>query len=90
MNFVTKSSDERTILGKEYLGKFRARYYEKKNPTKNGYFVKDLDIVEVMSVKEKKIVCASKINEKNNWKRIVCVKIKLKNEEGPYCLSFKF
>ena len=86
---LKKSQDEICKEGRFHLGKFRARFYEKKNPTKNGYFVKDLDINQVISVSEKQIPIANKLNEKNNYIKIICIKLKLKNEEGLYCLSIK-
>ena len=75
--------------GRFHLGKFRARFYEKKKPTKNGYFVKDLDIKQVISVTEKQIPIAKQLNEKKKLIKIICVKLKLNNEEGIYCLSIK-
>lgn len=75
--------------GRFHLGKFRARFYEKKKPTKNGFFVKDLDIKQVISVTEKHIPIAKQLNEKKKLTKIICVKLKLNNEEGMYCLSIK-
>jgi len=65
--------------GRFHLGKFRARFYEKKKPTKNGYFVKDLDIKQVISVTEKHIPIAKQLNEKKKLMKIICVKLKLNN-----------
>lgn len=86
---LSNSMDKIENDGRFHLGKFRARFYEKKKPTKNGYFVKDLDINQVISVSEKQIPIANKLNEKNNYIKIICIKLKLKNEEGIYCLSIK-
>ena len=43
---------------KQEVGKFRAKYFEKKNPSKNGYFVKDVQIEEVISFNKKTIKIA--------------------------------
>ena len=89
----TRITMEQEREAKLQVGKFRARYYEKKKPTKNGYFVKDINIDQVLSMDKHKIQVAGigkGNNLKNKEKEITIIKLKLKNEEAPYCLSLTF
>ena len=92
-NLNTRISWEQEREAKRQVGKFRARFYEKRKPTKNGYFVKDANIESVLSMTKQKIQVAGigkENNLKNQEKEITIIKLKLKNEEAPYCLSLTF
>ena len=89
----TRITMEQEREAKVQVGKFRARFYEKKKPTKNGYLVKDVNIESVLSITQPKIQVAGigkENNLKNQEKEITIIKLKLKNEEAPYCLSLTF